>query len=311
MITCQLRGGLGNQLFQIYTAIAYSAEQNQPFFFLDTKQLGNGQNGSTIRYTYWNTFLRELQPFLKNTTIISTPFYTIREQSFKYAAIPSNQTEPVYYASNNEQYATVLFGYFQSPKYFEKHREIIDKIINLDLKRQITRQNTNINLKKTVSMHFRIGDYEKHPDVHPILPLSYYENALEDMLVEDPSINTVLYFCEDGDLEKVVKTIDKLTININTTINANKKKGINKNINQNINIQFVRADSLLADWEQLLLMSVCKHNIIANSTFSWWGAYFNKNPLKLVCYPAKWFGPKAPNDTADLFPNDWSGISYE
>jgi len=301
MITCQLRGGLGNQLFQIYTAIAYAVEQKQPFFFLNTQQLGNGQKGSTIRYTYWNTFLKELQPFLKSMAQVPRPFYNIREQSFKYAKLPSNQTEPVYYASNNEQYATVLFGYYQSPKYFDKHRDIIDKMINLDLKQQnatIKQQNININLKKTVSMHFRLGDYEKYPDVHPILPASYYENALEDILVEDPSINTVLYFCEDGDLKKVSKTIDELTQNVN------KKKGINKNI------QFCRADPLLSDWEQLLLMSVCKHNIIANSTFSWWGAYFNKHPLKIVCYPTQWFGPKTPNDVGDLFPYDYTPIPF-
>jgi len=290
MITCELRGGLGNQLFQIYTAIAYAIEQKQPFFFLDVAQLGTSQNGSTVRYTYWNTFLKELQPFLKTMAQVPRPFYTIREQSFKYGVIPSAQTEPVYYANSSEKYATVLYGYFQSHKYFEKYREIIDKLIKLDLKRQIAtikQQNTNINLVKTVSMHFRIGDYQKYPDVHPILPASYYLNALEDILVEDPSIDTVLYFCENGDLEKVSKTIEELTINT---------------------IRFVRADPLISDWEQMLLMSVCRHNIIANSTFSWWGAYFNKNPLKIVCYPAQWFGPKATHDTSDLFPEDWVPI---
>jgi len=298
MITCELRGGLGNQLFQIYTAIAYAIEQKQPFFFLDVAQLGTSQNGSTVRYTYWNTFLKELQPFLKTMAQVPRPFYTIREQSFKYGVIPSAQTEPVYYANSSEKYATVLYGYFQSHKYFEKYREIIDKLIKLDLKRQIAtikQQNTNINLVKTVSMHFRIGDYQKYPDVHPILPASYYLNALEDILVEDPSIDTVLYFCENGDLEKVSKTIDELTININT----------NKRPNM---IRFVRADPLISDWEQMLLMSVCRHNIIANSTFSWWGAYFNKSPLKIVCYPAQWFGPKAKHDTSDLFPEDWVPI---
>jgi hypothetical protein len=290
MITCELRGGLGNQLFQIYTAIAYAIEQKQPFFFLDVSQLGTSQNGSTVRYTYWNTFLKELQPFLKTMAQVPRPFYTIREQSFKYGVIPSAQTEPVYYANSSEKYATVLYGYFQSHKYFEKYREIIDKLIKLDLKRQIAtikQQNTNINLVKTVSMHFRIGDYQKYPDVHPILPASYYLNALEDILVEDPSIDTVLYFCENGDLEKVSKTIEELTINT---------------------IRFVRADPLISDWEQMLLMSVCRHNIIANSTFSWWGAYFNKSPVKIVCYPAQWFGPKATHDTSDLFPEDWVPI---
>jgi hypothetical protein len=66
MITCQLLGGLGNQLFQIFTTIAYATKMRQPFAFLDRHQLNNGLNGSTIRYTYWNTFLSFLKPFLKN-----------------------------------------------------------------------------------------------------------------------------------------------------------------------------------------------------------------------------------------------------
>jgi len=55
----------------------------------------------------------------------------------------------------------------------------------------------------------------------------------------------------------------------------------------------------------MLLMSVCDHTIIANSTFSWWGAYFNQNPGKMVCYPDTWFGPALKHDTRDLCPTDW------
>ena len=55
-------------------------------------------------------------------------------------------------------------------------------------------------------------------------------------------------------------------------------------------------------------MSLCEHNIIANSTFSWWGAYFNTNVNKIVCYPSLWFGKNCNNNVKDLFPEKWIKI---
>jgi hypothetical protein len=72
---------------------------------------------------------------------------------------------------------------------------------------------------------------------------------------------------------------------------------------------FLRASPVLEDWEQLLLMSLCKYNIIANSSFSWWGAYLNRDESKIVCYPDLWFGPASNNNTRDLFPDNWIEIN--
>ena len=70
MISCKLAGGLGNQLFQIFTTIACALKYSKPFFFLNNRQLGDGTNGTTIRYTYWDTFLLALKPFLKEFNTI-------------------------------------------------------------------------------------------------------------------------------------------------------------------------------------------------------------------------------------------------
>ena len=74
-------------------------------------------------------------------------------------------------------------------------------------------------------------------------------------------------------------------------------------------MKFIKLGNELDDWEEMLVMSLCQHNIIANSTFSWWGAYFNENKEKIVCYPSLWFGEALSHyNTKDLHPTKWTRI---
>ena len=181
-----------------------------------------------------------------------------------------------------------LFGYFQSYKYFQSNYNMICKIIDIN-KQQINvlesykTTNDNLYIENMVSMHFRIGDYKKIQNYHPIM------SALSFIQSKDSSITNILFFCEEVDLTDVNIIINKLQLDFP-------------------NIDFIRANNLLHDWEQMILMSCCKHNIIANSSFSWWGAYFNANSNKIICYPSLWFGPLANNNTKDLCPPEWIKI---
>jgi hypothetical protein len=282
MNSCKLQGGLGNQLFQIFTTIAYSLEQSKPFFFLNNYQLGIGLNGQTIRYTYWKTFLSGLNPFLKRIEDVPK-LICIKERGFNYEKL---------YEMFDKNCCALLVGYFQSPKYFDKYKNIICRMIKLDVKKMIVKTKENIDFVNNsyISMHFRLGDYKKYPNVYPILNKQYYTNSLTyilDQVTNKPK--HVLYFCEDCDKSDVENAIEVL-----------------KTLFPYLN--FVRANPLLEDWEQLLLMSLCQYNVIANSTFSWWGAYLNDNINKIVCYPCQWFCIEANKDISDLFPDDWIPI---
>lgn len=276
IITCNLMGGLGNQLFEIFTTISYAIEYGQQFRFANIETIGFGN--MTIRKTFWNSFLSRLKPF----TMAEFPqMMLLKEKSFEYNKLPVND-----FLHQN----IIIYGYFQSYKYFEKYYRQICRIIDLEMMQINLLQKLDISntLDNTVSMHFRIGDYKLHPTIHPILNKDYYVKSL-NLITEKQEIKTVLYFCEDPDINEVLETVSYLT-------------------EQFKEIEFVRGNNTLEDWEQMLLMSCCHHNIIANSTFSWWGAYFNNWEDKMVCYPAKWFGPDLPHNTTDLFPENWHKI---
>jgi hypothetical protein len=274
-------GGLGNQIFQIFATINYAIKNKKQFGFLNVKTLG--ENYTTVRYTFWNTFFSKLKPFLKDNFDTG---YQINEKQFSYDELPD-----IRMIKEN----ILLYGYFQSYKYFHEHYALICRIICLDKMKENLLIKLNFkkeDLKNVISMHFRIGDYKLAPHYHPLATHLYYERAVE-CISKKRSLTQesykVLYFCEDVDIDDVMKIINSLEQKFT-------------------NYKFVRGDNSLADWEQMLLMSCCNHNIIANSSFSWWGAYFNSAEDKIVCYPSLWFGAVANNNTKDLCPITWSKI---
>jgi hypothetical protein len=126
---------------------------------------------------------------------------------------------------------------------------------------------------------------------HPVLPIDYYINALKKLIVDTNRDDwNVLYFYEKN---------DKAIIDKNIEILQTKYPKLN----------FISIDNKLDDWEQMICMSYCTHNIIANSTFSWWGAYLNTNDNR-VYYPDRWFGPSMGNKNLnDLFLDNWINVS--
>ena len=168
-------------------------------------------------------------------------------------------------------------GYFQSEKYFANIR---GKILNTFMLSEEQEHNMldkykGIIKQKTVSIHIRRGDYLRYTQNHPILPIDYYEKALLKV----------------GDYERCLVFSDDIK-------RAKKIRAF-----KNFDVKFITNEPEYID---LFLMSLCNDNAIANSSFSWWGAWLNKNNNKNVYYPETWFGPsKNEFDIKDLIPKDW------
>ncbi len=168
-----------------------------------------------------------------------------------------------------------LSGYLQTEKYFE---HVSDEIKGLLTFREEIQSAANAIFPRseyqTVSIHLRRGDYANLQQFHPVCDVEYYSAALENFC--DNYYNFVVF---SDDIEYCKNMFEEQE-----------------------NLLFLDNKDPFVD---LCLMSMCDHNIIANSSFSWWGAWLNKNENKKVVAPKKWFGPAYQHNTSDLYCKNW------
>jgi hypothetical protein len=277
MITIEIMGGLGNQLFQVFHLISYGLSHKVPFYF-EHKDAPTRED----RPFYWDNFLSALKPFMKSTYETNLQIY--RENGFHY-------TEPIPYKQLGKPFK--FYGYFQSYKYFQEKEQDIFKFIRLNEQRESIKLKhaTICDFENTISIHFRIGDYKHQPQNHPVMDTSYYKSSLQHIIESTGRSDwNILYFYEKQDTVMVKEKIDLLQEEFH-------------------HLTFTPINTEIVDYEQVLLMSLCQHNVIANSSFSWWGAYFNQHSNKIVTYPNTWFGPSLGNKKMDdMFPIGWCKI---
>jgi hypothetical protein len=179
-----------------------------------------------------------------------------------------------------------MHGYWQSEKYFAEIQELIRHEFTVKYEqdapnRSMAKEIANVD---SVSIHVRRGDYVSDPKTnrfHGTCDLDYYFRSVEFIAEKVPSIQ---FFVFSDDPEWVTGNLKLRYPSTVVTLNGPSK-----------------------GYEDLRLMSMCRHNIIANSSFSWWGAWLNPNPDKLVLGPRRWFR-EAGLDTRDLLPNSWIRI---
>lgn len=280
MIYIELMGGLGNQLFQIFCGISYSLDNKIPFKIIKNKNdKVSPLDNISLRPTYFDNLLINLDKFTFKENI-NLPL--LREPGhFIYKKLPLIQQD------------FKLHGYFQNIDYFNNNYNDINKLININGFKNNIKLKNNIYFqnKYPISLHFRIGDYVKNTSLHPILSIDYYINSLKFLNLKLDSFNEKYYllvFGEQTNDKEIKGNIEKIKLEFP-------------------NLEIVICEYNIPDWEQMIMISLCRHNIIANSSFSWWGAYFNVGLDKIVCYPSIWIGDK--NNIDGLFPENWNKVN--
>jgi len=285
MILIKLKGGLGNQLFQ-YAMGRRAVHANKVDLKLDVLSGFTVIQGEAYRSYNLHAFniienfasSNEIAKLKKNrfANLIEElkPYHRrlfIKEHQFHF-------NSKILKLSDN----TYIEGYWQSEKYFKDIESIIRQ--EIVLKKPIANKYENlIHKTNSVSIHIRRGDYvtnKRIREAHGACSLNYYYKAIKKIT---RAITSPHFFIFSDDINWV-----------------------KENLKTKHPITFI-SDNNTKDYEELILMSKCKHNIVANSSFSWWGAWLNNNQDKIVIAPQKWFNNASIN-TKDLIPESWIKI---
>tara|TARA_B100000745_G_scaffold273961_1_gene202680 strand:+ start:20373 stop:21290 length:918 start_codon:yes stop_codon:yes gene_type:complete len=284
MIIINIKGGLGNQMFQYALGRKLSLKTKQQLK-LDITTLKRVDSGKDTH----RSFTLDAYTIEKNIAAdreinrLKYPFGIISKgiQWFRLKMLGQTHTgfERNILSKTGSMY---LDGYWQSPKYFEDIRNVLleDFQLTAPLSKTVVSYCAKIDHGTSVSVHIRRGDYVKNPRVlkeFGICSKTYYQKAVSYIQehVTEPS-----FFIFSDDIAWV-----------------------KENIPLPDNTKYVSNPALSAE-EELILMSRCSHNIIANSTFSWWGAWLNQNREKIVIAPTPWFN-KNNHLFKDLIPDSW------
>ncbi len=265
-------GSLGNQLHIIATTYA-TALDNQTDWSVSsiTNERYKGLiERSSFNDTIFRNIPKQTQGDIGNTYI---------EKQFNYSPIPKKKN-------------MTLVGYFQSNKYYEHHKTEIVKLFHEFypiVENKVQEWFKNIDKNKTISIHIRRTDYVKLSHVHVVQPIIYYKNALSTIA------------------NKLKKTFDELLNEYNIMVFSDDLSWCKQQpFFQMPKITFID-NNLGTDLNaivDLYTMSQCKHNIIANSSFSWWSSYMNLNKDKIIIAPKKWFADRKPEDWKDAYLED-------
>lgn len=287
MIITALKGGLGNQMFQYALGRTLSLK-NDDTLKLDTTGLSRANEVGDIYRPF------ALDAFNLHATV-ATPEESLRLKypkgvlskawrKFEFKVLRKQHVgfESSMLTKHGDLY---LDGYWQSPKYFESIRSTLleDFTLRAPMSSSAESMARRMRASPSVSVHIRRGDYVANPKVaasYGPCTEAYYKRAAAE-ITKHVAHPTWFVFSDDIDWVK-------------------------ENLDFPGTVIYVSGEAA-NDQEELLLMAACSHNVIANSSFSWWGAWLNQNPDKMVVAPSPWFDTRQ-KDHADILPSSWTHI---
>ena len=283
MLIVKIIGGLGNQMFQYAYAKAlqqkgYDVKIDISAFETYKLHGGYGLDKYTIDLDVASQ--NEIEKF-NIVGLISKIKNKLHIKNSKILRESNLLFDEKYLSIDDDKY---IDGYFQTEKYFSNIRDVILK--QFTLKKEISNYSKDIknqisNEKVSVSLHIRRGDYlsSVNSNIHGVCDLEYYKKAIS---ILNEKLGKIQYFIFSDDIAWV-----KENLKMDNAIYIDSKE---KRIPH----------------EDIYLMSLCDHNIIANSSFSWWGAWLNLNQKKIVIAPQQWFtDTKMQTQATDIISEQW------
>ena len=288
MITMQLNGGLGNQMFQYAMGRALSLRMDEPLT-LDVTRVNRNMHRSYCLDNFG------IEARLLTAKWKRPPkFKSERAQAFANRLMEAigraGRTRETDFGFNPD-FLTVkgnvyLIGYWQCEKYFIDHEATIRDELTLKTQLAAERQEVEQQIMTTnaVSLHVRRGDYVSSPSINAKLGTFTPEWFGEAMRRMTNHVETPVFYVFSDD-----------------------PAWVRDNIRSDHPLVFVDPQDDGKDWEDMALMSRCRSHIIANSSFSWWGAWLNGRPDKHVIAPARWFAsPEL--EGKDIVPERWERL---
>jgi hypothetical protein len=303
VITVSLFGGLGNQMFQ-YAAGKALAERHGVRLALDLSGFRRYSERPFLldRLSVSESYFETGPEKSANRFVLNNPFvrglWKARiDRLLDRARLPKPTVVLGQYCEPHFHYDPAfellgpkasLFGYFQSERYFSSIAEVLRDCFALRWSLGAEAAGTCARIetcRSGVSMHIRRGDYLNPgiAETHGILGEAYYREAIDRM--ETTLGHKPDFFVFSDDPVAAERLLSFMPV---------------------ARLHFVRGDPE-RPWEDMALMARCRHHVIANSTFSWWGAWLNRSPDKIVVAPRSWFAPAELKklSTADLYPPGW------